>query len=58
VAGCIERLRELQEALPHMEQCILEFNRRGRISSEEIRDSMRLFSEKVQPALAGIGATS
>lgn len=58
VEGCIERLRELQEALPHMEQCILEFNRRGRIPSEEVQDSMRLFSEKVRPALAKIGATS
>ena len=58
VAGCVERLRELQEALPHMEQCILEFNRRGRIPSELVRESMRLFAEKVRPELAAVGASS
>lgn len=58
VAGCIERLSELQEALPHMEQCILEFNRRGRITSDLVRESMRLFAERVRPALAGVGVSS
>ncbi|MDA0770391.1 MAG: LLM class flavin-dependent oxidoreductase [Chloroflexi bacterium] len=50
-AGCVERLNELQQALPHMDQCILEFNRRGRIPSELVMESMRLFSEKVKPEL-------
>ncbi len=48
-AGCVERLRALQEQLPGMDQCILEFNRRGRITSEDIKDSMRLFAEEVMP---------
>jgi len=32
-AACVERLQCLQEQLPSMYQCILEFNRRGRIPS-------------------------
>lgn len=32
-----------------MYQCILEFNRRGRIPSAMVRDSMRLFAEQVMP---------
>lgn len=54
VTGCIERLQELQERLPTMHQCILEFNRRARIPSERVRESMRLFAEKVMPALEGV----
>ena len=50
-AGCIEQLRSLQDQLPNMEQCILEFNRRGRIPSEEIKKSLRLFADKVMPEL-------
>ena len=50
-AGCIERLGSLQDQLPNMEQCILEFNRRGRIPSEEIKKSLRLFADKVMPEL-------
>ena len=56
--GCIEKLRILQEKLPYMEQCILEFNRRGRIPNELVMDSMRLFTDKVRPALATVGAAS
>jgi len=51
-AGCVERLQSLQQQLPGMGQCILEFNRRGRIPSEQIKESMRLFAEKVMPRLA------
>jgi alkanesulfonate monooxygenase SsuD/methylene tetrahydromethanopterin reductase-like flavin-dependent oxidoreductase (luciferase family) len=50
-AGCVERLQSLREQLPGMGQCILEFNRRGRIPSEQIKESMRLFAEKVMPRL-------
>ncbi len=50
-AGCVERLRQLQADLPNMDQCILEFNRRGRIPSEEIKKSLRLFADKVMPEL-------
>ena len=50
-AGCIEQLRSLQDQLPNMEQCILEFNRRGRIPSEDIKESLRLFADRVMPAL-------
>lgn len=57
-AGCVKRLGELQEALPHMEQCILEFNRRGRIPSELVMESMRLFTDKVKPELSAVGAAS
>ena len=57
VAGCVERLRELQKALPHMEQCILEFNRRGRIPSELVMNSMRLFAERVRPKVADLWVT-
>ena len=51
-AACTERLQSLQEQLPGMGQCILEFSRRGRIPSEQIKESMRLFAEKVMPRLA------
>ena len=50
-AGCVERLQYLQDQLPGMGQCILEFNRRGRISSDQIKESMRLFAEEVMPRL-------
>ena len=50
-SACVERLQSLQEQLPTMYQCILEFNRRGRIPSERVRRSMRLFAEKVMPKL-------
>ena len=50
-AGCVERLRQLQDDLPNMDQCILEFNRRGRIPSEDIKESLRLFADKVMPGL-------
>ena len=55
-SACVERLQSLQEQLPGMHQCILEFNRRGRISSERVRQSMALFAEKVMPELAGVPA--
>ncbi|MCH7787632.1 MAG: hypothetical protein IIC22_08990, partial [Chloroflexi bacterium] len=51
-AACVERLLELREQLPTMYECILEFNRRGRIPSERVKESMRLFAEKVMPELA------
>ncbi len=50
--GCAEQLRALADALPGMAQCILEFNRRGRLTNEEIMDSMRLFAREVMPQLA------
>ena len=50
-SACVERLAELQEKLPTMDQCILEFNRRGRITSSNVKASMRLFAEKVMPKL-------
>lgn len=53
-AACVERLQELQEKLPTMYQCILEFNRRARIPSERVKESMRLFAEKVMPNLGKI----
>ena len=49
--GCIEQLRNLERDLPGMAQCILEFNRRGRLTNEEIQDSMRLFADAVMPEL-------
>lgn len=49
VEGCVERLQALTEQLPTMSQVILEFNRRGRISSERVRESMRLFADEVMP---------
>ena len=48
-SGCIEQLRSLQDQL--MDQCILEFNRRGRIPSEDIKESLRLFADRVMPEL-------
>ena len=39
-----------------MYQCILEFNRRGRIPSARIRESMRLFAEQVMPKLCDVPA--
>ena len=50
-SACVERLQSLQEQLPTMGQCILEFSRRGRIPSDRVRESMRLFAEKVMPRL-------
>ena len=50
--SCIERLNQLREDLPGMTECILEFNRRGRLTNEEIKQSMQLFADKVMPALA------
>jgi len=55
-SACVERLQELQEQLPSMYQCILEFNRRGRVSSERVRESMRLFANKVMPELSKVPA--
>jgi hypothetical protein len=57
-AACIERLQNLQEQLPTMYRCILEFNRRGRIPSALVRDSMRLFAEQVMPKLIRVPAAS
>ena len=48
-AGCVEQLQSLSNQLPGMAQCILEFNRRGRLTNDEILDSMRLFADKVMP---------
>ena len=56
VSGCIERLQELQERMPTMYECILEFNRRARIPSERVQESMKLFAEKVMPALEAVPA--
>ncbi len=53
-AACVERLQCLQEQLSSMYQCILEFNRRGRIPSARVRESMRLFAEKVMPKLCNV----
>ena len=50
-AGCVERLSALRDDLPGMAQCILEFNRRGRLTNEEIKESMQLFADKVMPEL-------
>jgi hypothetical protein len=50
-AACVECLQCLQEQLPSMYQCILEFNQRGRIPSARVRESMRLFAEQVLPKL-------
>ena len=49
--GCIESLRELEDRIPGMDQCILEFNRRGRNTTEVVQHSMKLFAEKVMPYL-------
>jgi alkanesulfonate monooxygenase SsuD/methylene tetrahydromethanopterin reductase-like flavin-dependent oxidoreductase (luciferase family) len=57
-AACMERLQSQQEQLPTMYQCILEFNRRGRIPSAMVRDSIRLFAEQVMPKLSRIPAAS
>jgi hypothetical protein len=51
-AACVERLQSLQEHLPAMSQCILEFNRRGRIPSSRVRQAMRLFADEVMPKLS------
>ena len=48
--------KEMQENMPSMYECILEFNRRGRIPSELVKRSMRLFAEKVMPALRGVSS--
>ena len=52
--ACIEWLLRLREQLPSMDMCILEFNRRGRIPSERVMRSMRLFAERVMPELDGV----
>ena len=57
-AACVERLQSLQEQLPTMYQCILEFNRRGRIPSVRVREAMRLFADKVMPRLSGVPVVS
>jgi alkanesulfonate monooxygenase SsuD/methylene tetrahydromethanopterin reductase-like flavin-dependent oxidoreductase (luciferase family) len=55
-AACVERLQCLQEQLPSMYQCILEFNRRGRMPSATVRESMWLFAEQVMPKLCKVPA--
>ena len=50
--GCVEQLRNLGKDLSGMAQCILEFNRRGRLTNEEVKESMQLFGEAVMPQLA------
>jgi alkanesulfonate monooxygenase SsuD/methylene tetrahydromethanopterin reductase-like flavin-dependent oxidoreductase (luciferase family) len=57
-SACVERLQQLQEQLPSMYQCILEFNRRGRIPSATVRDSMRLFADQVLPRLSHVPAAN
>lgn len=52
--GCIEQLRSIRDQLPTMDTCILEFNRRGRIPSVRVKESMKLFAEKVLPELETI----
>ena len=47
--GCIEKLKQLEQSISGMDQCILEFNRRGRNTTEVVQKSMKLFSEKVMP---------
>ena len=49
--GCVEQLQALRDDLPRMAQCILEFNRRGRLTNEEIQESMQLFGDAVMPNL-------
>jgi hypothetical protein len=55
-AACVDRLQALQEQLPTMYQCILEFNRRSRIPSDQVKTSMRLFAEQVMPHLRQVSA--
>jgi alkanesulfonate monooxygenase SsuD/methylene tetrahydromethanopterin reductase-like flavin-dependent oxidoreductase (luciferase family) len=50
--GCVDRLLELKEAIPTLDTCILEMNRRARIPSEKVRESMKLFADKVRPKLS------
>ena len=47
--GCIERLKNIEEQIPCIDQCIVEFNRRGRLTTYEVRESMELFANKVMP---------
>ena len=47
--GCVERLLEIKNNIPSLNQCILEFNRRGRLTTEEVRESMQLFADSVMP---------
>jgi hypothetical protein len=54
--ACVERLQCLQEQFPSMYQCILEFNRRGRIPSLRVRESMRLCAEQVMAKLGNVSA--
>ena len=51
-AACVDYLQRLREELPGMRQCILEFNRRGRIPSDHVRQSMRLFADEAPPKLS------
>ena len=44
--------------MPQRDQCIPEFNRRGRIPSELVMESMGLFAEEVRPALARLVAAT
>jgi hypothetical protein len=52
-AACGQRL---QEQWPGMAQCILAFNRRGRIPSATVQESMRLFAQQVMPTLQRVPA--
>ena len=47
--GCIKRLKMIEKKIPSLGQCILEFNRRGRLTTEEVQRSMRLFADQVMP---------
>ena len=50
-SGCIERLEEIISTVNNVDQVILEFNRRGRIPSDDVKKSMDLFGDKVLPFL-------
>ena len=52
--GCIEQLQSLREQLPTIDTFILEFNRRSRIPSDKVKESMKLFAEKVMPELENV----
>ena len=47
--GCIEKLKNIEEQIPSIGQCIVEFNRRGRLTTDEVQGSMQLFANKVMP---------
>ena len=42
-------LKNIEEQIPHIDQCIVEFNRRGRLTTYEVQESMQLFANKVMP---------